>query len=51
MRSSMQKDVSAGRIPEVDAIGGPIVRAGRIHGIDVPATHELIARIEDRLRH
>ena len=51
MRSSMQKDVSAGRIPEIDAIGGPIVRAGRIHGIDVPTTRELIARIEDRLRH
>jgi 2-dehydropantoate 2-reductase len=51
MRSSMQKDVSAGRIPEIDAIGGPIVRAGKIHGIDVPTTRELIARIEDRLRH
>jgi hypothetical protein len=25
--------------------------AGRIHGIDVPTTRELIARIEDRLRH
>jgi 2-dehydropantoate 2-reductase len=51
MRSSMQKDVSAGRIPEIDAIGGPIVRAGRIHGIDVPTTRELVSRIEDRLRH
>jgi 2-dehydropantoate 2-reductase len=51
MRSSMQKDVSAGRIPEIDAIGGPIVRAGRIYGIDVPTTRELIATIEDRLRH
>jgi 2-dehydropantoate 2-reductase len=51
MRSSMQKDVSAGRIPELDAIGGPIVRAGRILGIDVPTTRELIARIEDRLTH
>jgi 2-dehydropantoate 2-reductase len=51
MRSSMQKDVSAGRILEIDAIGGPIVRAGRIYGIDVPTTRELIATIEDRLRH
>jgi len=51
MRSSMQKDVSAGRIPEIGAIGGPIVRAGTIHGIDVPTTRELIATIEDRLRH
>ena len=49
MRSSMQKDVSAGRRPELDAIGGPIIRAGRIHEIHVPTTRELIARIEDRL--
>jgi 2-dehydropantoate 2-reductase len=49
MRSSMQKDVSAGRVPELDAIGGPIVRAGRTHGIPVPITGELIARIEGRL--
>jgi 2-dehydropantoate 2-reductase len=26
MRSSMKKDVSAGRKPEIDAIGGPILR-------------------------
>jgi 2-dehydropantoate 2-reductase len=51
MRSSMQKDVSAARTPELDAIGGPIVRAGRAHGIDVPTTRELIARIEGRLSH
>jgi 2-dehydropantoate 2-reductase len=51
MRSSMQKDVSAGRRPELDAIGGPIVRAGRAHRIDVPTTRELIARIEDCLSH
>src|ERR1700722_3554097 len=51
MRSSMQKDVSAGHTPELDAIGGPIVRAGTAHGIDVPTTRELIARIEDCLSH
>jgi 2-dehydropantoate 2-reductase len=49
MRSSMQKDVSAGRIPELDAIGGPIIRAGRAYSLDVPVTRELIARIQDRL--
>jgi 2-dehydropantoate 2-reductase len=49
MRSSMQKDVAAGRMPELDAIGGPIFRAGRRHGIDVATTHELMARIEFRL--
>ncbi len=51
MRSSMQKDVSAGRMPELDAIGGPIIRAGRSHGLDVPTTRELVARIQERLSH
>src|SRR6202166_4245323 len=49
MRSSMQKDVSAGRMPELDAIGGPIIRAGHAHGLDVPVTRELVARIPDRV--
>jgi len=49
MRSSMQKDVSVGRTPELDAIGGPIIRGGRIHGIDVVATRQLVATIGDRL--
>jgi 2-dehydropantoate 2-reductase len=49
MRSSMQKDVSAGRRPELDAIGGAIVRAGRRYGLDVPTTRELIANIEERV--
>jgi 2-dehydropantoate 2-reductase len=44
-RSSMQKDVAAGRPPEVDAIAGPILRGGREHGIDVPATRSLVDRI------
>jgi 2-dehydropantoate 2-reductase len=45
-RSSMQKDVAAGRPPELDAIAGPILRGGEEHGIDVPAKRffvELIA--------
>lgn len=49
MRSSMQKDVSAGRMPELDAIGGPVVRAGRRYGLDMPTTRELIATIQLRL--
>jgi 2-dehydropantoate 2-reductase len=49
MRSSMQKDVSAGHMPELDAIGGPIIRAGHANGLDVPVTRELVARIQDRL--
>jgi 2-dehydropantoate 2-reductase len=49
MRSSMQKDVSAGRVPELDAIGGPIVRAGQRYGLDVPVTRGLVASIQERL--
>jgi len=46
MRSSMQKDVEAGRPLELDAIGGAIVRAAEKHGMEVPVTRELITLIE-----
>ena len=42
MRSSMQKDLAAGRQLELDAIGGPIVRGGERYGIDVSTTAALI---------
>jgi 2-dehydropantoate 2-reductase len=45
MRSSMQKDLAAGRQLELDAIGGPIVRGGEQHGIDVSTTVDLMATI------
>ncbi|HZZ14842.1 MAG TPA: 2-dehydropantoate 2-reductase [Candidatus Sulfotelmatobacter sp.] len=48
MKSSMQKDVEQGRTPELDAIAGPILRGGRKHGIDVPATRKLVALVEER---
>jgi 2-dehydropantoate 2-reductase len=44
-RSSMQKDVAAGRTPEVETIAGPILRGGTEHGIDVSATRALVDRI------
>jgi 2-dehydropantoate 2-reductase len=49
MRSSMQKDLAAGRELELDAIGGSIVRGGEKHGIDVSTTAELIAAIRARI--
>jgi 2-dehydropantoate 2-reductase len=49
MRTSMQKDFDAGRPLELDAIGGPIVRCGRQHGLATPATAELIHLVEQRL--
>jgi 2-dehydropantoate 2-reductase len=48
MRSSMQKDVEHGRPPELDAIGGAIVRAASRHGLQVPVTQKLMAEIERR---
>jgi 2-dehydropantoate 2-reductase len=50
MRSSMQKDVAAGREVELDAIGGPIVRGGERYGIDVSTTAELMAAIRSKTR-
>jgi 2-dehydropantoate 2-reductase len=49
MRSSMQKDVEHGRAPELDAIGGAIVRAAKRHGLRAPITEELMAQIEARI--
>jgi 2-dehydropantoate 2-reductase len=45
MRSSMQKDISAGREPELDAIAGSILRRGRGRGIETTAIEELARRI------
>jgi|SRR5579884_2564706 len=51
MRSSLQRDVAAGRPNELDAIAGPVLRGGRRHGIPVPNTDQLArlvaARIEE----
>ena len=47
-RSSMQKDVEAGREPELDAIAGPILRGGLQHGIPVPNTDELARLVAAR---
>jgi 2-dehydropantoate 2-reductase len=49
MRSSMQKDVAAGRPPELDAIAGPILRGGKVHGLKTPATRGLVDEIQEQL--
>jgi len=46
MRSSMLKDLIAGRKLEVDGIGGPVVRGGEKFGIPTPTTRQLMAEIE-----
>jgi len=49
MRSSMQKDVKAGRPPELDAIAGPILRSAEAHGVAAPATAKLVEEVEQRV--
>jgi len=49
MRSSMQKDLAAGRQLELDAIGGSIVRGGERYGIDVATTTNLMAAIRSTI--
>ncbi|MFI5280305.1 MAG: ketopantoate reductase family protein [Gemmatimonadales bacterium] len=49
MKSSMQKDLEAGRPPELDAIAGPIIRGGARHGIDVPYTTGLAVELAKRV--
>jgi 2-dehydropantoate 2-reductase len=50
MRSSMQKDIERGNPPELDAIGGPILRGGERHGIPVPVTQGLVTIVERKVR-
>jgi 2-dehydropantoate 2-reductase len=47
MRSSMQKDIAAGRAPELDAIAGPILRGAAAHGLEAPVTGELAAIVRE----
>jgi 2-dehydropantoate 2-reductase len=46
--TSMQRDVAAGREPELDAIAGAVLRAGARHGIACPTIASLAARIAER---
>lgn len=46
--TSMQRDVAAGREPELDAIVGAVLRAGARHGIPCPTVAALAARIAER---
>lgn len=50
MRSSMAKDLDAGRRLELDGIAGPITRGGAQWEIAVPTTERLVAMIEERQR-
>jgi 2-dehydropantoate 2-reductase len=46
--SSMQRDIAAGRPPELDAIPGSVLRAAARHGIECPIIERLVAAIAAR---
>lgn len=48
LSSSMQRDIAAGRTPELDAIGGAVLRAGARHGIRCPTIGWLAGRVAQR---
>lgn len=47
--SSMQRDIAAGRPPELDAIPGAVLRAGARHGLSCPTIERLVAMIRARV--
>jgi 2-dehydropantoate 2-reductase len=46
--SSMQRDIAAGREPELDAIPGSVLRAAARHGIECPTIERLVGLIAAR---
>jgi 2-dehydropantoate 2-reductase len=46
--SSMQRDIAAGREPELDAIPGAVLRAAARHGLRCPTIERLVAMIAAR---
>jgi 2-dehydropantoate 2-reductase len=46
--SSMQRDIAAGRVPELDAIPGSVLRAAARHGIPCPTIELLVSMIAER---
>ena len=46
--SSMQRDIAAGRSPELDAIPGSVLRAAARHDLQCPTIERLVATIADR---
>lgn len=46
--SSMQRDIAAGRPPELDAIPGAVLRAAARHGVPCPTIERLVGMIATR---
>src|ERR1019366_8257131 len=47
--TSMQRDIAAGREPELDAIPGSVLRAAARHGIPCPTIERLVSMIAARI--
>jgi 2-dehydropantoate 2-reductase len=47
--SSMQRDIAAGRAPEIDAIPGAVLRAAARHRIECPTIERLVGMINARV--
>ncbi|MBD0669330.1 ketopantoate reductase family protein [Streptomyces sp. CBMA156] len=47
MKSSMQRDVEAGRPTELDAIGGAVLRAADAHGVAAPTIARLVRDLSE----
>ncbi len=47
--SSMQRDIAAGRPPELDAIPGAVLRAAARHGVQCPTIERLVGMIARRV--
>jgi len=48
MGTSMQRDIAAGKISEIDTVAGAVVRAGKKHGIDCPTIESLISMVNSK---
>jgi 2-dehydropantoate 2-reductase len=46
--SSMQRDIAAGRTPELDAIPGSVLRAAARHGLECPTIERLVVMVAAR---
>jgi 2-dehydropantoate 2-reductase len=44
----MQRDIAAGRQPELDAIGGAVLRAAARHALECPTIERLVVRVAAR---
>ncbi|MEA2423255.1 MAG: 2-dehydropantoate 2-reductase [Thermoleophilaceae bacterium] len=48
LRTSMQRDIAAGRAPELDAIAGSVLRAAARHGLECPTIGRLASLVAQR---